>query len=212
MSHVKIILIWYNGRIHRDERKEMSTTMQDDKLLETLAGAFARHPGGTLKEIAEEIGISRATLHRVGGAKDNLLKLLDDYSGQVMSRICLQMDPHLPPKLGLRQLIQEHLAYRNVILYQMTRFQEACMSNVGYKPEWQQYEATLDAFFLRGQEQRVFRLDLSAKALTEMLSSLIYGTVEAERRGRIASVDSGRNIETLFLEGAQYSPSASTQL
>ena len=49
------------------------------------------------------------------------------------------------------------------------------------------YDSALDAFFLRGQRAGFFRIEVGAPVLTELFLSLIYGIVDAERRGRAAS-------------------------
>ncbi|ENT4349318.1 transcriptional regulator, partial [Pseudomonas aeruginosa] len=48
----------------------------------------------------------------------------------------------------------------------------------------------------------VFRIDIGAPALTEIFSSLIFGLVDAERRGRIARAGMAALIEQFFLNGA----------
>ena len=46
------------------------------------------------------------------------------------------------------------------------------------------WDATLDAFFLRGQQAGVFCIDLAAPALTEILVGLMVRLIDAERHGR----------------------------
>lgn len=60
----------------------------------------------------------------------------------------------------------------------------------------------LDAFFLRGQQKGVFRIDITAAVFTELFITLVYGMVDAERRGRAASSNSAHTLEQMFLHGA----------
>ena len=60
----------------------------------------------------------------------------------------------------------------------------------------------MDSFFLRGQQEGYFRIDITAELLTELFVSLIYGVVDAERRGRAASARSLSVLEQFFLKGA----------
>ncbi|EPB7030303.1 transcriptional regulator, partial [Pseudomonas aeruginosa] len=50
----------------------MDASVADEKLLKALAVALVDHPRGTFKEIAEAAGISKATLNRFCGTRDNL--------------------------------------------------------------------------------------------------------------------------------------------
>ncbi|CDM39933.1 HTH-type transcriptional regulator nfxB [Ectopseudomonas oleovorans CECT 5344] len=67
---------------------------------------------------------------------------------------------------------------------------------------WIAYTDALDSFFLRGQQEGYFRIDITAELLTELFVSLIYGMVDAERRGRAASARSLAVLEQFFLKGA----------
>lgn len=60
----------------------------------------------------------------------------------------------------------------------------------------------MDSFFLRGQQEGYFRIDITAELLTELFVSLIYRMVDAERRGRAASARSLAVLEQFFLKGA----------
>lgn len=67
---------------------------------------------------------------------------------------------------------------------------------------WQPYSDALDAFFLRGQQAGVLRIDITAAVFTVLFLALIYGMVDAERRGRAASSSSAGMLERMFLDGA----------
>ncbi|MFX5595200.1 transcriptional regulator, partial [Acinetobacter baumannii] len=58
------------------------------------------------------------------------------------------------------------------------------------------------AFFLRGQQQGVFRIDITAQALTEIWASVLIGLLDGERRGRIARAGLAAMAERVFLQGA----------
>jgi TetR/AcrR family transcriptional repressor of mexCD-oprJ operon len=64
------------------------------------------------------------------------------------------------------------------------------------------WDATLDAFFLRGQQAGVFRIDLAAPALTEIFVALLLRLIDAERHGRVARAGLASVIERAFLRGA----------
>ncbi|HCF2979477.1 TPA: TetR/AcrR family transcriptional regulator EscR, partial [Pseudomonas aeruginosa] len=100
-----------------------------------------------------------------------------------------------------RELIREHLAQRDLLALLM--FEQNPGRQAGHgDASWQSYVEALDAFFLRGQQKRVFRIDISAATFSELFIVLIYGMVDAERRGRAASAGLSATLEELFLRGA----------
>ncbi len=48
----------------------------------------------------------------------------------------------------------------------------------------------------------MFRIDITAAVFTELFITLVYGMVDAERRGRAASSNSAHTLEQMFLHGA----------
>lgn len=59
----------------------------------------------------------------------------------------------------------------------------------------------MDAFFLRGQHEGVFRLDIPAPALTEIWGATIVGIADGARRGRIARAGLATLVDLVFLHG-----------
>lgn len=58
-------------------------------------------------------------------------------------------------------------------------------------------------FFLRGQREGLFRIDISAPVLTETFASLLFGLVDAERRGRVARTGMDAVLLQMFMQGAR---------
>ena len=56
----------------------MPRPVAEEKLLKALAVAMVEHPRGTFKEIAQAAGVSKATLNRFCGTRDNLIEMLFD--------------------------------------------------------------------------------------------------------------------------------------
>ena len=65
------------------------------------------------------------------------------------------------------------------------------------------YEMIFDKFFLRGQQEGFFRIDISAAALSELMIGMLSALMNAERSGRIARKDMLDTMEKMFLTGAQ---------
>ncbi|MCY1291145.1 hypothetical protein D9M70_403220 [compost metagenome] len=181
----------------------MPLTANDERLLKALAVAIVDRPRATLKELAESAGVSKATLHRFCGTRDNLVERLEQHGETVLNQIIEAADlERAEPLDALRRLIGEHLKHREVLVFLMFQYRPDFLSPEGDGARWQSYIHALDAFFLRGQQEGVFRIDITAAVFAELFTMLIYGMVDAERRGRAASSNSASVLEQMFLHGA----------
>ncbi|MCE1117682.1 MULTISPECIES: TetR/AcrR family transcriptional regulator [Pseudomonas] len=181
----------------------MTSPVTDERLLKALADAIVVHPRATLKELAEAAGVSKATLHRFCGTRDNLVNMLESHGEQILNQVIREADlAHAEPLSALRHLITEHLKHREMMLFLLFQYRPDTFDGSEVNRRWQDYADALDAFFLRGQQAGVFRIDISAAIFTEMFLSMVYGIVDAERRGRAASATSVQTLEVLFLHGA----------
>ncbi|WP_060511787.1 TetR/AcrR family transcriptional regulator [Pseudomonas sp. NBRC 111124] len=181
----------------------MQTTPHDERLLKALAHAIVVHPRATLKELAETAGVSKATLHRFCGTRDNLLKMLEDHGEAVLIQVIANaaLDT-AEPLTAVRHLIAEHLKHREMLVFLMFQYRPDTLLGDSEDRRWLAYTRAMDAFFLRAQQLGVLRIDISAAVFTEMFITQIYGMVDAERRGRAASANSALTLEQLFLHGA----------
>ncbi len=181
----------------------MTLTPHDERFIKELAVAIVDHPRATLKELAEAAGMSRATLHRFCGTRDHLLEMIEHHGEDVLHQIieasCLQS---ADPLEALHKLIREHLAHRELLMFLVFQYRPDFLDPQDDGARWQSYVDALDAFFLGGQHQGAFRIDISAAVFTELFITLVYGMVDAERRGRAASSNTVHTLEQMFLHGA----------
>lgn len=178
----------------------MTTT---ERMLKALAVAVASNPRATVKELAKVAGVSKATLHRLCGTRASLNEMLIMDGESSLNQAVESADLTKAPLLyALRKLITEHLAHRELLAFMMAEFRSDSFDPNAKSERWKSYRDALDAFFLRGQQEGVFRIDIDAAAFTEFFLSLIYGISDAERRGRAASSSSANAIEQMFLGGA----------
>jgi len=182
----------------------MNLPAHDERLLKLLTTAVVDRPRATMKELAQLAGVSKATLHRYCGTRENLGQRLEDHAQSVLNRIIgnarLQQ---AEPLDALCRLIDGHLAHRELLAFLLAHYRPDFLDpqrNDGAR--WQSYFDALDAFFLRGQQQGVFRIDITAAIFTELFITLTYGLVDAERRGRAASSHSANTLQQMFLHGA----------
>ncbi len=185
----------------------MTLISHDERLIKALAVAIVDRPRATLKELAEAAGVSKATLHRFCGTRDNLVQMLEDHGETVLNQIIQACDlEHAEPLEALQRLIKEHLTHRELLVFLVFQYRPDFLDPHGEGARWQSYLEALDAFFLRGQQKGVFRIDITAAVFTELFITLVYGMVDAERRGRAASsiprIPWSRCSSTRFQSGA----------
>lgn len=176
----------------------------EEKLLKALAIAIVDHPRGTFKEIAQAAGISKATLNRYCGTRDNLIEMLLNHGSVVMAQIIesTQLE-QAPPLEALRRLVNDHLTHREMLVFLTFQYRPDSLDVDAGGSRWLPYSEALDAFFLRGQREGVFRIDIAAPVLAEIFISLVFGVVDAQRRGRVAPSGMAALIEQFFLQGAE---------
>lgn len=173
---------------------------EDHSILSPLALALVDRPRATLQELAHAVGVSKTTLYRFCRTRDQLIQRLIAYSTEaLLDAIQAARLKDGAPQDALRRLVTNNLKHPEAILFLMYFWWREEQLNVCAEQAWQ---TTLDGFFLRGQQLGVFRIDITAAALTEIWSSLVVALVDAERRGRVARVGLETLIESAFLTGA----------
>lgn len=171
-------------------------TTNDEQLIKLLAVAVVDNPRSTLKELAESVGISKATLHRFCGTRDKLEILLKQKSYASMQYVVEVAEKDYTDYVdGVKSLIDAHFRSKEYLRYSCS------FINCSEDEHWLRYAKAIDSFFLRAQKQGVIRIDLSVPTLTDLLLSVIYGVFDSERRGRIASNYMIETVETSFLHG-----------
>jgi TetR/AcrR family transcriptional regulator, mexCD-oprJ operon repressor len=175
----------------------MHSENANTKLLKLLAVEIIESPRSTLQELAESVGISKATLHRCYRTRDNLEKLLMEKAVTALEEIIRISEKHFDDyREGIKLLINAHYENKEILRY---------VSGVKTSSDdsyWISYIKAIDSFFLEGQRKGVFKIDFSVQALSELFMSTICGMIDAERRGRIAPSCISDTIEKFFLDGA----------
>lgn len=168
----------------------------ENEILNLLAIAIVDNPRSTIQELADNIGVSKATLHRFCGTRENLQTMLVDRSIEVMNQIAeFAQNCNDDFKVALRSIINMHLADKDILRFSCCAF---CMDKDFCSP----YLNAMDSFFLKGQKEGVFKLEISANILSELFSSIICSMIDARKRGRIGFVGLADTIENFFLYGS----------
>lgn len=171
----------------------------DIRLLASLAEALVTQPRATLQELAQAVGISKASLYRFCRTREQLVEWLVLYSTRTISEMLetAGLDSE-PPTDVLKHLIDQHLSHRELSTFLEYYWREGDPDLERQRKQWQRL---MDAFFLRGQREGVFRIDISAAALSELWIATMVGLSAAERRGRVARVGLSAIIRSAFLHG-----------
>ena len=98
---------------------------------------------------------------------------------------------------ALRRLNAKHLEHREFTLF-LTYYWNEVDKPVEETAAW---EPKVDAFFLRGQQEGVFRIDFSAATLTELWLGTLIALIDGERRGRIPRAALAQLAEQALLHG-----------
>ncbi|WP_229890788.1 TetR/AcrR family transcriptional regulator [Streptomyces mashuensis] len=172
-----------------------------ESVLKEAAALLTRKATASMDEIAKAAGISRATLHRHFAGRDALVRALEQLA---IERFEHALDEARTgegdPAEAVRRLIVsvEPVAGLFSFLYTENQLFEGEI-NEG----WNRLDARVQDLFQRGQEEGVFRLDLSPAWLTDALYGLIASGAWAVHDGRVAAKDLTRMVSELLLGGAR---------
>ncbi|WP_042354779.1 TetR/AcrR family transcriptional regulator [Bacillus rubiinfantis] len=174
----------------------MVLTHSNDALIKRVALAMAENPRYTFKELAEVSGVSKATLHRLCGTRENLESILLNKAEITIESIinAAEMD-HENYIDGLRNLIFTFYDEQEIFRWLFSR---PCS---GAEKYYNPYFTALESFFLRGQKQGVFRIELSVEFLATIFTSSIVALIDAERTGRVAKMGTKEAFVDFFLSG-----------
>ncbi|HEY9375101.1 helix-turn-helix domain-containing protein [Streptomyces sp.] len=174
------------------------------QVLHSAAALFARKATATMDEVARAAGIGRATLHRQFAGRDALIRALEEMAIEELEAALdgAALDDG-PADDAVRRLIAGVEPVAPLLSFLVTENQlfEGEEQNEG----WARLDARVSALFRRGQEEGVFRIDLTPAWLTEALYGLIGSAAWAVMDGRLAPKDYQYMIAELLLGGARRS-------
>jgi TetR/AcrR family transcriptional repressor of mexCD-oprJ operon len=176
----------------------MDIGTHDEQLLRKLTAAMTANPRGTTQALADMVGISRATFNRFCGSRDKLVEMINkqaEVSLQLIIDAAVEGTTDYEAKL--LELINLHLDNREYLVFAWNT-----NSNLENK-YWSDYLMSLDQFFLSGQKERKFRLELTNHMLTELFVSVICGMIDAVHRNRVAASGIEKQMREFFLSGAE---------
>ncbi|WP_354638463.1 TetR/AcrR family transcriptional regulator [Kitasatospora camelliae] len=172
-----------------------------DSVLEAAVGVLSRRPTAHLDEIARAAGISRATLHRIFPGREALIR---EVGALGLRKFAAALDAARieegDAQEALRRLVDEVVP--DAALCAFLAGENQLYDDPEINDLWEVQDARVRALFLRGQQQGVFRIELSAGWLSEAFFDLVAGVGWAVQDGRLAPRDSAFSLAELFLGGA----------
>ncbi len=174
------------------------------QVLRAAAALLTRKATATMDEVARAAGIGRATLHRHFAGRDALVRALEELGLQELEAAleAAGIDEG-PEDEAVRRLVAAVEPVGPLLSFLVTENQlfEGDQQNEG----WARIDARVSALFRRGQENGVFRIDLSPAWLTEAFYGLVGSGAWAVQDGRVAAKDFQYMIVELLLGGARRS-------
>ena len=175
----------------------MSTKTQEVELLKKLTVAMTENPRATTGALAKAAGISRATLNRFCGSRENLMQMITEQAQTALNAIIqIARSTEEPAEIALHKLISAHLENQEYLVF-------VCGTHNTLEDEiWNGYLEAVDTFIGNGQSSGTFRTDIPAQALAELFVSMICGVIDAGRRDRFGMVNAVETVASFFLNGA----------
>jgi AcrR family transcriptional regulator len=174
------------------------------QVLRSAAATLSVKATATMDEVARAAGIGRATLHRHFAGRDALIRALEELAIAELAAVLDTVGTEEGPADDVvRRLIAAVQPVAPLLAFLVTENQlfEGEEQNEG----WAALDARISALFRRGQEEGVFRIDLTPAWLCEALYGLIGSGAWAVADGRVAAKDFSYMITELLLGGARRS-------
>ncbi|WP_406234200.1 TetR/AcrR family transcriptional regulator [Isoptericola jiangsuensis] len=175
---------------------------RDEDMLRALAVALVAQPRATLVELAQLIGVSKATLYRFCPTREEMLKRVMGHTLDLHVQITKEcVASPLPPQEAFRQMVTRQIEEREFTSFASYYWNEMQGCPYATTVGWEECQEELDAFFLRGQREGVFRLDVPTAVFGDYFNYGLASLIEAERRGRLARQSLLDTAMKLLLQG-----------
>lgn len=171
-----------------------------DKLYGDVAAALVSNPGASTREIAETAGVSRATLHRAFGDRDSLVESvygwLLDRCDDVFERAGIDSGPIHP---ALDRLIED--CYPLAQSYWLLTATPSLEERRGLGERVEEQDLRLEKFFARGQEEGLFRPDLTPRWMAYSFGGQVMSAWYLVEDGYAGELEIPRLIREAMLGG-----------
>ena len=182
-----------------------------DSVLGVAAGLFRRkgYGAGSTRELAELLGINKATLyHHIRGKEDLLLRICRESLARITEAVA-EAARCAPPETRLRDMIYAHLTHalddQDMHMVMLTELRVLSPDSLNEVIELRtRYEDMLRQAIAADQKEGRLRADIDAKYLTLALLNLLNWTIFWHRpTGEHSVEDFCRWLTAIFLDGAR---------
>ncbi len=186
----------------------MSSVSSDrERTLHAIAGALCEQPRMSMEQLAQAIGVSRATLARMFPRRESLIAQLHACALDRAVRALDELRPEQGPVVdAIRRLVATVFpqAELHFFLYRIERYGGPHTSD----DDWAPHENRIVRLFQRGQEDGVLRVDMPALWMVDTLSALLFAAAESVRAGRLARTEAPSMVCASLLDGIGRRPAA----
>lgn len=182
-------------------------SVERDQLLRAIATVLTDQPRLPMEQLAQAIGISRATLHRMFPNREAIveavLALALESSRQAIDSAAIDEGP---ADEALRRLVATFMPNAVLYLFLQSAHQERCGQADTWLAEFEPNRQRVLALFRRGQEEGCLRVDLTAQWMHDATSALLFEAAHSVREGRLAAADAVDSVLSVLLDGARRRP------
>lgn len=181
------------------------------RLLHAIATVLIDQPRLPMEQLAQAVGMSRATLHRLFPTRETIvseiLSLAVDASRDAIAAASIDAGPVEP---AIRRLIDAFMPNAELYLFLRSSQGERCDSLASSLDAFEPHRQRVIALFRRGQEAGSLRVDLSAQWMHDAMAGLLFEAAHAVRSGRLAAADAPAFVAALLLDGMRRRPVSDT--
>jgi TetR/AcrR family transcriptional regulator, mexCD-oprJ operon repressor len=173
--------------------------------LDAAVAILAVNPGASMQEVADAIGISRATLHRQFAGRDDLIAAIGEWAiGQFETILDAVEQSDLRGLAAVEAFLARAIKLVPKVGYLMSEYSiegnEAFMGRVARNEErWCR-------MIEEAQRLGEIRIDLPARWIVEATQGLLLGVFHGIRHGMTAPNDALRLVRITLLEGIRTVP------
>ncbi|MGW5678800.1 TetR/AcrR family transcriptional regulator [Streptomyces sp. NPDC003860] len=174
-------------------------TVDREQVLRAAATQLSRKPTATMDEVAKAAGIGRATLHRHFAGREPLVRALEELGLREIEAAMesARLDEGSAAD-ALRRLVAESQSCAGLLSFLISEHQ---LFEGEVNEGWDRCDARICRLVRRGQEEGVFRIDLTAAWITEALYGLMSAYAWSAMAGRVAAKDYSYMIAEMVLGG-----------
>lgn len=184
-------------------------SVERERMLRAIATVLTDQPRLPMEQLAQALGISRATLHRMFPNREAIVEAVLTLALETSRRaIDDAVIDEGPADEALGRLVASFMPNAVLYLFLRSAHQERCGQADTWLAEFEPNRQRVLALFRRGQEEGSLRVDLTAQWMHDATSALLFEAAHSVREGRLAAADAVESVLAVLLDGARRRPAA----